>query len=114
MNNRFRLTRSTEFKRVRRLGKSYAHPLLILLALPNNLDHPRVGVAASKSVGGAVQRNRAKRLLRAAITPLLPEITTGYDLVLLARKPILALKSQMVQAALIESLKRANILQHDH
>ncbi len=114
MNNRFRLTRSTEFKRVRRLGKSYAHPLLILLALPNNLDHPRVGVAASKSVGGAVQRNRAKRLLRAAIIPLLPEITTGYDLVLLARKPILALKSQMVQAALIESLKRANILQHDH
>ena len=114
MNNRFRLTRSTEFKRVRRLGKSYAHPLLILLTLPNNLDHPRVGIAASKSVGGAVQRNRAKRLLKAAITPLLPKITTGYDLVLLARKPILTLKSQMVQAALIESLKRAGILQHDH
>lgn len=110
MKREFRLTRSTDFQRVRRFGKSYAHPLVVLKALPNELDRTRVGLAAGKSVGKAVERNRAKRLMRAAITTLLPKITPGYDLALVARKPILEVKSPQVQEALAQNLRRAKLL----
>lgn len=82
-----------------------------MIALPNDSRHTRVGVSAGRSIGGAVQRNRAKRLLRAAIHPLLPSITPGNDLVLLARKPILEVKSAQVQQALAKTLKRAKLLE---
>lgn len=97
--------------RVRRLGKSYAHPFVVLIALPNELGSNQVGVAAGRAVGGAVQRNRGKRVIRAAIRPLLPQLRQGFDIVLLARRPILQVKSQQVQAALLGLLKRARLLQ---
>ena len=80
MQRKFRLTRSTDFKRVRRDGKSYAHPLIVLIALENQLSITRVGVTAGKSVGNAVKRNRAKRLIRAATRALHPQMATGWDL----------------------------------
>ncbi len=110
MKQNFRLTRSIDFKRVRRLGKSYAHPFVVLIALPNETDHIRVGITASKAVGGAVQRNRAKRLMRAGIAPLIPQMNPGVDILLLARKAILGQKSTQVQAALSKKLKQAELL----
>jgi ribonuclease P protein component len=109
----FRLKQVADFKRVRRHGRSYAHPLVVLIALANDSDRVRVGVSAGRAVGGAVQRNRAKRLLRAAINPLLPQISPGFDLVLLAREPVLNEKSQPVQQALTELLEKANLFIHD-
>jgi ribonuclease P protein component len=80
----FRLTRSEDFKRVRRDGKSYAHPLVVLIALNSeNNEHSRVrvGVAAGKSVGTAVIRNRTKRLLREAMrTPPKHRLESGPGL----------------------------------
>lgn len=95
---------------MRRLGKSFAHPLVILIVLPNELEHTRVGVIASKSVGGAVQRNRAKRVLRAAITSLLPDTQPGHDLVLIARPPIGKAISPQVEEALRKTLLKAEML----
>ena len=91
VKRRFRLTRSTDFKRVRRSGKSYAHPLVVLYAMKS--DEPRtrscrVGVSAGLAVGNAVKRNRAKRLLRAAMNELLPQTVPGSDLLLIARSPL--------------------------
>ncbi len=51
-----------------------------------------VGVAAGRSVGSAVERNRAKRRLRACMDGLLPRLTPGWDIILLARKPIVSAK----------------------
>jgi ribonuclease P protein component len=106
----FRLTKSADVQRVRRSGKSYAHPFLVLLAQPSEFDQTRIGVAAGRAVGNAVQRNRAKRVLRAATSPLIPRITSGYDLLLIARKPILTQKSPAVQAALEQKLTQAGLL----
>jgi ribonuclease P protein component len=64
-------------------------------------------------MGGAVQRNQAKRLLRAAITPLIPKIIPGNDILLLARKPIIEAKSTQVKAALEGNLRKANLLTYD-
>ena len=74
MKRNFRLTRSTDFKRVRNAGKSYAHPLLVLVVNPAAENSLKIGVTAGRSVGGAVQRNRAKRLLREAMRPYLTRI----------------------------------------
>ena len=99
---------------MRRQGKSFAHPLVVLIALDNDSGQTRIGVTAGKSVGNAVTRNRAKRLLRAAIMDLIPEITPGYDITLLARKPITDAKSPQVQDALVKKLRQANLLIKNH
>lgn len=110
MKRRFRLTSSTDFKRVRRLGKSYAHPLIVLVALPNEVDRPRFGIAAGRSLGKAVQRNRAKRLLRESLRPLIPRISPGWDLLLMARGPMAGADYPQIQAALADLLERARLL----
>ena len=85
MQRKFRLTRSEDFKRVRQSGKSYAHPLVVLVVQPNVTEKLRIGVTAAKTVGSAVRRNRAKRLLREVMRPLLPSLASGWDLILVAR-----------------------------
>ena len=109
MKRRFRLRSSIDFKRVRRQGKSIAHPLVVLISLENELDQVRIGVSAGRAVRNAIKRNRAKRLLRAAISPLKNNLPKGYDIVLIARKPILNEKSPQVQKAIENSLQRAKL-----
>ena len=114
MQKKFRLTRSEDFKRVRRTGKSYAHPLVVLIAQTSESPHPvHVGVAAGKTVGTAVQRNRAKRILREAIRPLLESIPPNWDIALIARPALVASTLEEARAALFHLLRRAKILPAD-
>jgi len=113
----FRLTRSEDFKRVRRDGKSYAHPLVVLIALKsenNDQSRVRVGVAAGKAVGTAVYRNRTKRLLREAMRSLIPSIVSGLDLILIARPALVSATVEDTQRALLNLLQRAKILTPQH
>lgn len=110
MQHKFRLTRSTDFKRVRRTGKSYAHPFVVLVVQASEAPRVRVGVTAGRSVGGAVQRNRAKRLLREAMRPLLPQINPGWDLILIARPALSTSSLQEIRQALTSLLRRAQII----
>ncbi len=119
MKRRFRLTRSTDIQRVRRCGKSYAHPLVVLYA--DRAGPPagdgaavRVGISAGLAVGNAVQRNRAKRLLRAAMRDLLPQTAPGSDLLLIARPALSRSDYRRTQAALLTLLKRAGLLSPIH
>ena len=114
MKRRFRLTRSTDFKRVRRSGKSYAHPLVVLYALKSDLTGVRVGVSAGLGVGNAVKRNRAKRLLRAAMNDLLPRTTSGSALLLVARPPLPGSNLQLTRTAVSTLLERAGLLSQNH
>ncbi len=109
MQRSFRLTRSEDFKRVRRDGKSYAHPLVVLIVQNSDQPRVRVGVAAGKSVGTAVHRNRTKRLLREAMRTLLPGIASGSDLVLIARPALVSASLTEVREALMNLLKRAKL-----
>ena len=114
MNRKFRLSKTTDFQRVRKYGKSYPHSLVIMIVFPNQSNEIRVGVTAGRSIGNAVKRNRAKRLIRAAINPLLGFIEPGWDFILIARKPILDVKSPEVQKAIIILLRKSKILSIEH
>ena len=110
MKKAVRLTRSTDFKRVRRYGKSYAHPLLVLIVNQDEaLQMMRLGVTAGRSVGRAVERNRAKRRIRAAADQIVKSLQPGWEVVIVARKPILEASFEDIQAALIQVMKRARL-----
>ena len=104
-----RLRRPEEFRRVWSAGRSWAHTLFILWALPNDLDYVRVGLTASRKVGNAVARNRARRLLREAARHLYAHIATGWDLVLVARPTLLTVKEPQVESALRSMLNLAGL-----
>jgi ribonuclease P protein component len=116
VQRKFRLTRSEDFKRVRRSGKSYAHPLVVLIVQTHEQPRARtrVGVAAGRTVGTAVCRNRAKRLLREAMRTLIPRIAPGLDLILIARPGLVSATLEDAHRALINLLQRAQIFIPKH
>lgn len=110
-SSRGRLTRSAEFERVYRQGRSCANRYLVLYTFENEATgQPRVGLSVSRRVGGAVQRNRVKRVLREAVSALRAELGTGLDLVVVARPEVLKLVEAEgaagVRAALAELIAK--------
>jgi len=95
---------------VRRSGQSYAHPLLVLVLLEQGSSNSRFAVTAGASIGNAVKRNRAKRLLRAALRDFLPEAKPGYEGVLIARKSLLNATYGDTKNALSSLLFKAGII----
>jgi ribonuclease P protein component len=81
-----RLSRSAEFERVYRQGRSFSNRHLVLYSFPNEaVSRPRLGLSVSRKVGGAVERNQVKRLLREAFAATEPTLRDGHDLVVVAR-----------------------------
>ena len=87
------ITRNCEFARAYARGKAYVHPSVVLYVNKNRVGHTRVGLTASKKVGNAVTRNRARRVMRAALSEVLRGDVGRYDIVLVARGITPKLKS---------------------
>src|SRR5947209_2407606 len=83
---RSRLSRSADFDRVFRQGRSHAGRELVLYVFPRqNEEPPRLGLSVSRKVGGAVERNRVKRMLREAFAVESARLPAGTDAVVVAR-----------------------------
>ena len=110
MKRKYRLRRNSDFQQVRRVGKSYASPILVLAFLRNELDHSRFGFVVSKHLGKAVQRNKIKRRLREAARFRLKKIKPGFDLVFIARHPARQASYREISEVLDHLLQMADLL----
>ena len=110
MKRRFRLSRSNDIQRVRRVGKSYAHPLLVLVAAPAQSSQTQIAIVTGHRIGFAVQRNHIKRQIRACLDKLLPDLPDGWHLVVLARQPIIRADFAEIEQSLRSVLKRAGLI----
>lgn len=98
-----------EFRRLYFKGKSLVHPLVVTYAMPNRTGANRIGITATKKIGNAVHRNRARRIIRAAYLELAKEVPQGWDFVFVARSKTPDAKSTQILPVLkkhIETLTK--------
>jgi ribonuclease P protein component len=110
MQRCFRLRRNEDFVRLRREGRTYLHNWVALSLAPNELPHNRYGFVTGKHVGNAVRRNHVRRLLRESVRLLHPKLHSGYDMVFIARPPIVGQPFVRVQRIVRELALRAGIV----
>ena len=82
-----RLTRKSDFDRVFAAAPALHHQLCSLRAAPNQLELLRAGIICGKRVGGAVERNRARRRMREALRLLLASLPPAWDILVVIRPP---------------------------
>jgi ribonuclease P protein component len=112
MTRVWRLRPRGEFERIRQNGRAWPHRFFILIVLPQPdrpTAPPRIGIAAGKKLGGAVTRNRYKRLMREAVRQVYLNIPNGVEMVLIARAPIADASVAQLAAALRGTLQRAKV-----
>jgi ribonuclease P protein component len=103
---RQRLRTAADFDAVFKRGARLDGRLFLLLAAPNGRAFDRLGLAVSRRIGGAVERNRARRLLREGFRRLERAGSPGLDLVVVARAPLARHGQAEVDGELRERLLR--------
>lgn len=113
MERRLRLRRESEIRAARTRGRVVSDGPLVIRYLANASEPPanRYAVVAGRKSGGAVQRNRLKRVTREALRALHPTLTPGFDLVVIIRGTIDELPSTAAASDLLTRLlRRAGLL----
>lgn len=94
-------------------GTSYANPALVTYFMKNRAGICRIGITTSKKIGNAVERNKSRRLIRAAFQNVYKkygEYLEGYDFVFVARGRTRYRKSYDLEQVMVKHLKKGNII----
>ncbi|HWQ71354.1 MAG TPA: ribonuclease P protein component [Desulfitobacteriaceae bacterium] len=108
----FRLKKKSEFKRIFETGKSFPGKYTVLVILKGSTKK-KIGFIASKKVGNAVARNRARRLMREVIRLNLAQIVEGAQIVCIARATIKGASYPDVEKSILQSLKRSRMIENE-
>lgn len=103
---------NSDFRRAYARGKVYTNPALVTYVLKNRAGICRIGITTSKKIGNAVQRNRARRVIRAAFLSL-PEAGGSYDIVFVARTRTVYRKSTELLPVMRKQLVSAGVIRDD-
>lgn len=109
MHRRHRLRRAADFELLRREGRRWHHPYVVLVAGANRGQISRFGFAAGKRLGQATKRNRVKRIFREVIRNRLGEIEDGWDCLFIARIGAAEASTSELQMAVNELLQRSGL-----
>ena len=109
MKKWFRLRHADDFARLRRDGRTYHHPFLVVSLAPNDLKHNRYGFITARRLGNAVVRNRIRRRLREAIRHFHPDLAISFDMVIIARPTVIEKPYTALIDALEELFRQANV-----
>lgn len=113
MQKQHRLRHTSQIQQVRQHGQARRHPLAVLIFYPNELRFSRFAFSASQQVGKAVQRNRARRLLREVVRQQMPAIQLGWDCLWIARRETAMASFTEVELAVLQLLARAHLLKSE-
>ena len=105
-----RLKRRSEFGRVYTKGRSYATDLIVVYVLPGRSDATKIGFSVGKKLGGAVARNRARRVLQEATRQFVSNIKSGYSVIVVARARVGEASFSSISAAVKTTFERSGIL----
>ncbi len=108
-----KLKLNKEFRRLYGRGKSFIHRGFVSYILPEKSGSVRYGITVSKKLGGAVERNRAKRLISAAFREVTPKIIGGWQIVFVARTGIFSYKSYELAEIMLSHLTAAGACEQD-
>jgi len=104
------LNQNSDFRRAYGRGKSYASAALVTYVVKNRVGYCRYGITTGKKIGNAVERNRSRRVIRAAFCQLYPEMTGSFDIVFVARSKTKYVKSTAVMKTMREHLSSAGVI----
>lgn len=104
------INKNTHFVRGYRKGVSTVTPLVVTYVLKNRYGHTRIGITASKKVGCAAKRNRARRVIREAVRSLNLDMSQSYDIILVARSRTAKVKSYEITPLIEQRLRDAGVI----
>ena len=107
------LKTNSDFRRAYARGKSYTNPALVMYVRKNRAGSCRIGITASKKIGNAVQRNRARRVIREAFRQVNLPLKGNYDVVFVARTKTVHKKSTDIYNVMLPMLIEAGVIKNE-
>ena len=107
------LKTNSDFRRAYARGKSYTNPALVMYVRKTRAGSCRIGITASKKIGNAVQRNRARRVIREAFRQVNLPLKGNYDVVFVARTKTVHKKSTDIYNVMLPLLIEAGVVKNE-
>jgi ribonuclease P protein component len=104
------LSKPEDFAALQGEGSVRSHSLLVVRIRRTGLEETRFGLSTGRKLGGAVVRNRARRRLREALRVMAPSFQPGWDVLIIARQPVIGADFQTLAGTLQNLLRRGGVI----